>query len=241
MKIAAFDIETIPGQHLPDGCLPQFDPDTVKLGNLKDPYKIKEKIKGAELDFEAGLAKKMATDKALCQVCTFVGYIFETDGEGGEVETKAVYQVVNDDFDNEQEIIREAWAFIHQADTDKIPIVTFNGKGFDFPVLLFRAMILAVHVSTGVYQAMIHKWNVTKYHYDLMQILVGDKPQAGRSLEFYLNLFGVTRVPSEMDGSKVYEAWQAGGYDKIREYCEGDVLNTCRLFKEIYPYIVLTH
>lgn len=236
--IAAIDTETIPNMHLPDGCMPQFDPDTVKLGNLKDPDKIKVKLDAAKVDFEAGLAKKMATDRALCQVCTFVGYIFD-DNAGVEVIDKTVVQAESDDPDDEQEIIREAWTFIHKAYIDKIPIVTFNGKGFDFPVLLFRAMLLAVHVETTVYQAMTTKYNVTKHHYDLMQILVGHVPQTGRNLDFYLRLFEVGAKPSDMDGSKVYETWQAGEYDKIREYCESDVLNTCLLFKEVGPYIIL--
>jgi predicted PolB exonuclease-like 3'-5' exonuclease len=33
-----------------------------------------------------------------------------------------------------------------------------------------------------------------------------------------------------MDGSKVYEAWQAGQTDDIRRYCETDVMNTYLLY-----------
>jgi len=44
-----FDIETRPrsAQEIAS-LIPEFDPDSVKVGNLKDPYKIEEKIKSAE-------------------------------------------------------------------------------------------------------------------------------------------------------------------------------------------------
>jgi predicted PolB exonuclease-like 3'-5' exonuclease len=33
-----------------------------------------------------------------------------------------------------------------------------------------------------------------------------------------------------MDGSQVYDAWQAGLQDEIRDYCETDVANTWLLY-----------
>lgn len=35
----------------------------------------------------------------------------------------------------------------------------------------------------------------------------------------------------DMDGSKVYDTWLAGEYDKIREYCEDDVKRTKLMYK----------
>lgn len=235
MEIAVFDIETVPTQNLPSGCRPEFDEDSIKYGNLKDETKRKAKRVEAEQVFNDGLDKKMATDRALCQVVCFVGYQYNTDTN----ELKSTIQLAGNDPDDEHRCVSCAWEFIHKATLNRVPVVTFNGKGFDLPVLLFRAMILDIAVQGSTYVKLTNKWNVTKDHYDLMQVLVGNIPQTGRNLDFYLRLFGVGAKPNDFDGSQVYETWQAKEYDKIREYCESDVLNTCQLFSRIQYYITV--
>ena len=79
MDYAVFDIETIPCQSLPEGVKPEFDPDTVKLGNVKDQAKIDEKREKAKQEFEEGLIKKMSLDPDLCEVVCFVVYKSDID------------------------------------------------------------------------------------------------------------------------------------------------------------------
>ena len=238
MKFACIDIETIPNQSLPEGATPEFDPDDVKVGNVKDPIKIQEKIDKAEMDFNKGLAKKMSTDKDLCQVITFVGYIYTTsltEDPKDKIIDKKVLQWPP--LDEEYEVIYEAWNFIKHAYNDKIPLVSFGGNGFDLPVLFAAAIRLDVPLSRSMYDAITFRYE-NNHHYDLMRSLTGEiHPVRGKSLEFYLNCFQLGNKATDMDGSQVYPAWQAKEYTKIAEYCEQDVLMTAKLFERIEPWL----
>lgn len=235
MIIGGIDIETIPSQVLPKGCFPAFEPDNVKIGNLKDPHKIKLKLADEKKKFEESLSKKMATDSALCQVCTFVGYYYDTNTN--HLVDKKVAQWPP--ADTEYSVVFEAWDFIKQCYESRIPLVSFAGKTFDLFVLFYRAMLQDIPIDQAMYKLLTEKWNVTKHHYDLMQILVGPYPERGKDLEFYLRLFDQGEKTIDMDGSKVYEKWLNDEHDIIREYCEDDVLSTCKLFARIEPWIIL--
>ncbi len=112
-------------------------------------------------------------------------------------------------------------------------IVSWNGGGFDLPVLHYRAM--RHKVSAPRYWDMGEddkefKWNnyISRYHtrhLDLMDLLALYQPRANAPLDELAKLFG---FPGKlgMDGSKVWDAYQAGQIAAIRDYCETDVVNT---------------
>ena len=60
-----FDIETIPLPNLPEELRPKFDEASVKLGQLKDRFKIAEKIEEARAKHAADLDKTMSLDPDL--------------------------------------------------------------------------------------------------------------------------------------------------------------------------------
>lgn len=234
MKIAAFDIETIPNQSLPPDVTPEFDPESVKVGNA-GPEKAQEKIDKEKAKFTEGLNKKMSTDKDLCQITTFVGYIYTTSIVEDKIISKKVLQWPP--LDEEYELIYEAWTFLRHAYNAKIPLVSFGGNGFDLPVLFAAAIRLDIPVSRSMYETITYRYENNR-HYDLMRSLTGEiHPVQGKSLEFYLNCFQLGNKTSGMDGSEVYPAWQAKEYTKIAEYCEQDVLMTAKLFERVEPWI----
>lgn len=233
MKIAAFDLETIPSQSLPDGCKPMFDLNDVKLGNLKDSAKISAKLQEAQEKFQDNLDKKMATSPTLCQVCLFAACVYDTE------LSKITWTISqwDDHEDGDYSVVFDAWQFITKAFNEKIPLVTFNGIDFDLPVLFHRAMLLDVPLSQTMYAALTPKWTCDKSHYDLMKMLVGPYPERGRSLDFFLKLFQLGQKTIGIDGSQVYGLWQAGEYDKILEYGKDDVAMTCKLFARVSPWL----
>jgi len=116
-------------------------------------------------------------------------------------------------------------------------IVSWNGGGFDLPVLHYRGLIHGV-VAPRYWDlgdgddadSRDFKWNnyISRYHtrhLDLMDVLARYQPRANVPLDALAKLIG---FPGKlgMDGSKVWEAWQAGATSEIRDYCETDVLNT---------------
>jgi predicted PolB exonuclease-like 3'-5' exonuclease len=116
-------------------------------------------------------------------------------------------------------------------------IVSWNGGGFDLPVLHYRGLMHGVtaprywDMGEGDYRdSRDFKWNnyISRYHtrhLDLMDLLAMYQPRASVPLDELAKLCG---FPGKlgMDGSAVWGAWQAGQIDAIRDYCETDVVNT---------------
>lgn len=112
-------------------------------------------------------------------------------------------------------------------------IVSWNGGGFDLPVLHYRAMINGV--TAARYWEMgdddrDFKWNnyLSRYHTrhtDLMDLLALYTGRANAPLDDLAKLCG---FPGKLgvDGSQVWTLYQEGRLEEIRNYCETDVVNT---------------
>jgi hypothetical protein len=111
-------------------------------------------------------------------------------------------------------------------------LVSWNGGGFDLPVLNYRGLVHGLRASRLWQQGDDDpgfKWNnyISRYHprhTDLMDVLAM-YGRGGVPLDELTQLLG---FPGKlgMDGSKVWQAYQAGGLEDIRRYCETDVVNT---------------
>lgn len=109
-------------------------------------------------------------------------------------------------------------------------LVSWNGSGFDLPVLNYRAMFHGVNASRfwepgrnnyyGRYQ---------DQHLDLMDVLGMYQPRNSAALDVVAQLAG---LPGKIGigGAAVWETYLAGGMAKIRDYCEADTANTYLLF-----------
>ncbi len=120
-------------------------------------------------------------------------------------------------------------------------LVSWNGGGFDFPVLHYRGLIHGVKarrywdMGEGDYRdSRDFKWNnyISRYHtrhVDLMDLLALYQPRANAPLDEIAQLIG---LPGKlgMEGAGVWDAFQAGRIGEIRNYCEVDVANTYLVF-----------
>lgn len=116
-------------------------------------------------------------------------------------------------------------------------IVSWNGGGFDLPVLHYRGLIHGVSAprywdqGEGDYNdSRDFKWNnyLSRYHsrhLDLMDLLALYQPRANAPLDQLAKLMGLPGKVG-MDGSLVWQAWQEGRSAEIRDYCETDAVNT---------------
>ncbi|HTV52628.1 MAG TPA: 3'-5' exonuclease [Steroidobacteraceae bacterium] len=112
-------------------------------------------------------------------------------------------------------------------------LVSWNGCGFDLPVLHYRALKAGVQAprywETGDEDPAFRYSNyLNRYHWrhvDLMSVLAAHQVHARASLAHTAALLG---LPGKLgfDGARVWEAWLAGNIVGIRRYCETDVLNT---------------
>jgi predicted PolB exonuclease-like 3'-5' exonuclease len=136
--------------------------------------------------------------------------------------------------ESEAQIIKR---FYDGIDKYKPNLVSWNGGGFDLPVLHYRALVNGVQACC--YWDMgdddrDFKWNnyISRYHtrhLDLMDLLALYQPRANAPLDEIAQLCG---FPGKlgMDGSKVWDAFKNGQIDAIRNYCETDVANTYLVF-----------
>lgn len=120
-------------------------------------------------------------------------------------------------------------------------IVSWNGGGFDLPVLHYRGMLHGVtaprywDLGDGDYNdSRDFKWNnyIGRYHtrhLDLMDLLALYQPRANAPLDDLAKLMG---FPGKlgMDGSAVWKGYCEGRIGEIRDYCETDVVNTYLVF-----------
>lgn len=112
-------------------------------------------------------------------------------------------------------------------------LVSWNGSGFDLPVLHYRALLHGVcapaYWETGE-KNQAFRWNnyLSRYHYrhlDLMDVLACYQNRAFAPLDDIAVMLG---FPGKMgmSGNKVWDSYLAGEHKAIRDYCETDVLNT---------------
>lgn len=136
--------------------------------------------------------------------------------------------------DPEQELIRAFFALIDKRTPQ---LVSWNGGGFDLPVLNHRALMHGLTASRfwdWGDEDRDFKWNsyLGRYHtrhLDLMDVLAMYQPRANAGLDAMARLCG---FPGKlgMDGSEVFSAVNAGRLDDVRRYCETDVMNTYLLY-----------
>ena len=119
-------------------------------------------------------------------------------------------------------------------------LVSWNGGGFDLPVLHYRGLMHNVRaprywdMGEGDHHdsrnSRDFKWNnyISRYHarhLDLMDLLAMYQPRASAPLDALAQLMG---LPGKlgMSGDKVWDAYQAGNLADISRYCQTDVVNT---------------
>lgn len=116
-------------------------------------------------------------------------------------------------------------------------LVSWNGAGFDLPVLHYRALkygVIAEHYWEIGDKDREFRFNnyLNRFHWrhlDLMDVLSGYSFGGRGSLEQVAMLLG---LPGKlgMSGDQVWGTYQSGKVAAIRDYCEIDVLNTYLIY-----------
>ena len=145
-----------------------------------------------------------------------------------------VHSFVDRDNASEGKVIQ---TFFNTLEKHMPQLVSWNGGGFDLPVLHYRG--LRHGVVADKYWDMgdddrEFKWNnyISRYHMrhlDLMDVMAMFNARANAPLDEIAQLCG---FPGKlgMDGSKVWSAYCKGEIEAIRNYCETDVANTYLVF-----------
>ena len=149
-------------------------------------------------------------------------------------ENRVTVWSLGDEHSDEKELITR---FFKGIDKHTPTLVSWNGSGFDLPVLHYRALLHGVSAPTywesGDNQQNF-RWNnyLNRFHYrhlDVMDVLAAYQNKAFAPLDEIATLLG---LPGKMgmSGAHVWDAFLAGKQHEIRNYCETDVLNTYGIY-----------
>lgn len=219
-----FDIETGP---LPlaelRASLPPFDEEEVKVGNLKDPDKIKAKIEEArvahEEQFIARAALSPLTGRIIC-----IGYLSTDKGA-------TVIDAGEKDGGGEGEILMNFWRRYGLCRRDKRLLVGHNLVGFDIPFIVRRSWLLGVDVAATVFERGRYLDSLT--FADTMQLWSCGTRDPWIKLETLSKAFGGGGKPIGEDGEKVDGAMFADLWRldraKAEAYLRNDLEMTARV------------
>lgn len=169
MNVVVFDIETGPldDQAIRENSKPfdrssvekpgAFDERSVKVGNLKDEAKIREKIEAARAAHAAAVdayaerlvaeeAKYWSDIKAKAALSALTGRVLAI---GYKSDKSVVFDAVTEDRD-ETVILRTFWDRYRAFRESDRHLVGFNIKEFDIPYIAQRSVILGVPVPATV-------------------------------------------------------------------------------------------
>jgi 3'-5' exonuclease len=107
-------------------------------------------------------------------------------------------------------------------------LISFNGHGFDLPVLRYRAMIHGISAPGLSARPYFNRY--TEDALDLCDILASFSVQGKASLNELSRILGLPGKPDGMDGSQVFGYFREGRIKEIAEYCETDAVNTYRVW-----------
>ncbi|MDR1460543.1 MAG: 3'-5' exonuclease [Campylobacteraceae bacterium] len=159
----------------------------------------------------------------------------------------AISAVIADDFGmfvrvssmegkSEKELINSFLSFI---DRKNPKLVSFNGRGFDIPMILARAMrynlSCPAYFDTDNKELGKSKWDSYRYRYsdrfhvDLLDHISDFGAVRGLKLDHICTMTG---LPGKYDvsGEQVMSLYLKNEIEKIKEYCESDTLNTYWLY-----------
>lgn len=213
--VLVFDIETIPdiaGLRALRGASPETTDEQVHAAWLA------ERKEHGQSDF-----MPLHLQRVLVISCVF-----------RNAEGLRIHSFVDRDGQSEGKIIQ---TFFNTVEKHVPQLVSWNGGGFDLPVLHYRGLQHGV-VADKYWDLgdddRDFKWNnyIGRYHMrhlDLMDLLAMYQPKNNAPLDAMAKLCG---FPGKlgMDGSAVYPAYLDGKLEDIRRYCETDVMNTYLLY-----------
>lgn len=131
---------------------------------------------------------------------------------------------------SEHQILTTFWNTIKSYDK----LITFNGRGFDFPFIIVRSAIKKIKPTKELLPN-----RYSDQHIDLLdQLSFYGASKRRFSLDIWCRTFNIKSPKSdEITGYKVKDFFMAGKYEDIARYCAGDLRATRELLSVWENYI----
>lgn len=138
-------------------------------------------------------------------------------------------------FRDEAELLRAFWARAAEVVAAGERLVTFNGRGFDGPMLAVRSAVLGVRPSLDL----VGERRALRPHTDLAEVLsfFGARREL-LSLDYWCGVFGIASPKAEMEGADVAAAFERGEHAAIARYACADARAAGELFFALEPTLL---
>jgi hypothetical protein len=203
------DLETLAVSDAADFTEPAAAP-----ANYKDPEKIAAYIAQAQRD----QVERAALYPWTCRIVAI----------GTAVDEQEPTVILTPDEREEREALVWFWREVAAEDEARIPrpIIGFNHRTFDLPILMARSILLGVpHLEL----------NLDRYrtpHVDVLDVLTWRGAIPARSLTWFARRFGLP-VEDTVRGRDIATLAAAGDWEAIRAHCASDVRLTRALAQRI--------
>jgi len=226
-----FDIETIPAQDPVAIAVIKADIEKQKLlvkapSNYKDEEKIaayvKAEVEKLDAEFDATY-RKTSFDGGLGEICC-IGYAIDD------------YPPISIHSHSERDILDIFFLSIknsYNPSSQQRPVfIGHNIVSFDLRFLFQRA------VMNNIKPPMMIPFNAKPWDESIFDTMTAWAGHGNRvSLDKLCKIFNIpqkgSEIGEEMDGSKVWDFYQAGRIEEIATYCEGDVERTRQAYKRM--------
>ncbi|MDH3291528.1 MAG: ribonuclease H-like domain-containing protein [Gemmatimonadota bacterium] len=116
--------------------------------------------------------------------------------------------------DLEREILRESWRLVARALETRKVLVTFNGKGFDLPMMRWRSALLGIQLPTFKWYELLYPYRHQE-HIDLRLLFSDGDRRARGTLSVWSEAFG---IEAREAGHHVLGWALAGQWDELARY-----------------------
>jgi predicted PolB exonuclease-like 3'-5' exonuclease len=137
-----------------------------------------------------------------------------------------VMEPAADDRDRERSLLEDFSRFVGRA---RPVLVTYNGRSFDLPVIVMRALCHAIPLPWYYRDRDVRYRYSEDGHLDLCDWLADHGATRAGKLDAIARLIGLPGKTG-IDGSQVEGLYQAGQLASIQQYCLTDVAQTALLF-----------
>lgn len=213
-NVLFLDVETVPEFELWD----QLPTDWQLLWNKK----VKKHLQADETPEEiygqrAGILAEFG--KIICISC-------------GVITAENQFKLKSFYGDNESQILKEFKALTISDYFKPSPILcAHNGKEFDFPYIARRMIINEIEIPPVLEMHGKKPWEIS--HLDTMELWKFGDYKHFTSLNLLAKVLGIPTPKDDIDGSQVAQVYyQEKDLDRIKTYCEKDVLTVAQIFRK---------
>jgi len=221
-QVLVLDIETVPQY-------PSFDELPVgfqELWEQKTKFQRKDGETPAEFYARGGILAEFGK-----VICISVG-IFSNKTQKLSLRVKSFYG------DEEKEVL-QSFIDLLKTQPETLILCAHNGKEFDFPYLCRRILINGLQIPSQLNLHGKKPWEIM--HLDTMDLWKFGDFKNYTSLKLLAAVFNIPSPKDDIDGSMVNEVyWKENDLERIRTYCEKDVITTARILLRFKSLPVLS-